>query len=387
MEADVINVEFALHWRCRLAAHCDRRVLAGVLPARQRVGTVSLSALAARRAGDCARLVEGAVLIPHDPAFCRQTSLQGWRHDAALLGRHYPRSLLPAFPRHDLRPFRVLAVEAQRVLADFNPPLAGIACTLDAQVLPDMQATAARTAAIDADLTARLTDNGPGMQAALAAGDTDFPASEPMARDDDRDDALFYQSPRRVDHLDAPARAALTALYRRMLRPGMRVLDLMASWHSHLPDDIPLVVHGLGMNGDELDDNAKLTAHVVHDLNRAPMLPYPDRHFDAVLCALSIEYLVRPLAVAREVARVLVPGGTCVIAFSDRWFPSKAIRLWRELHAFERMGFVVDLLHRADAFEAFATESLSGLPAPSATHHRPHADPLFVVSARRRGGP
>jgi ubiquinone/menaquinone biosynthesis C-methylase UbiE len=50
---------------------------------------------------------------------------------------------------------------------------------------------------------------------------------------------------------------------------------------------------------------------VAHDLNREPRLPFPDAHFDAALCAVSVQYLVRPVEVFAEVARVLRPGGVC----------------------------------------------------------------------------
>ena len=50
-------------------------------------------------------------------------------------------------------------------------------------------------------------------------------------------DLLFYAPPRLVTHIDEPAVAALSAFYRRTLRPGNRVLDLMSSWVSHLPAD------------------------------------------------------------------------------------------------------------------------------------------------------
>ena len=39
------------------------------------------------------------------------------------------------------------------------------------------------------------------------------------------------------------------------------------------------------------------------------------------------------------------------MTFSDRWFPTKAIELWSELHPFERMGLVLDYFF-TDFFEA-----------------------------------
>lgn len=43
--------------------------------------------------------------------------------------------------------------------------------------------------------------------------------------------------------------------------------------------------------------------------------------------ALSIDYLIRPISVLSEVARVLRPGGMVAIAFSNRLFIQKVTRI------------------------------------------------------------
>ena len=58
---------------------------------------------------------------------------------------------------------------------------------------------------------------------------------ELFGRVDDSDDALFYQLPRLVAHIDPGTIAALTRYYDEVLPSGARVLDLMSSWISHLP--------------------------------------------------------------------------------------------------------------------------------------------------------
>lgn len=45
-------------------------------------------------------------------------------------------------------------------------------------------------------------------------------------------------------------------------------------------------------------------------------------------CSSSVEYLIHPIEVFSEVARVLKPGAPFVVTFSERWFPTKAIELW-----------------------------------------------------------
>jgi len=193
-------------------------------------------------------------------------------------------------------------------------------------------------------------------------------------RADESDDALFYQAPRLVLHIDDETVAALTAAYGELIAPGSDVLDLMSSWVSHLPPDLRLSrVSGLGMNAVELEKNPRLSDHCVHDLNREPALPHADASFDVVLNSVSIQYLTRPVPVFRSVARVLRPGGLHVVALSHRCFPTKAIRAWHALPPRERLEVVRGYFLIAGGFDEPSVEDRSP----------PGADPLWLVSARR----
>ena len=200
-----------------------------------------------------------------------------------------------------------------------------------------------------------------------------FPA-ELFAREDESADALFYREPRFALHIDDATVAALTQLYREELPAGCRLLDLMSSWVSHLPGEVRYArVSGLGMNEAELAANPRLDERRVQDLNRDPALPWPDASFDAVLCAVSVQYLVRPVEVFAEVARILRDGGKLLIATSHRLFPTKAIAAWRALPAPERLRLVGRYLERAGGFARARVVDRSP----------PGADPLWVVVAER----
>jgi hypothetical protein len=94
---------------------------------------------------------------------------------------------------------------------------------------------------------------------------------EAFRKHDASPDPLFYAAPRFVTHIDDTAIAAVTDLYRDVLPPGGALLDLMSSWVSHLPGEVPYAaVIGHGLNVQELAANPRLTASFVQDLNPWP---------------------------------------------------------------------------------------------------------------------
>jgi SAM-dependent methyltransferase len=191
---------------------------------------------------------------------------------------------------------------------------------------------------------------------------------------DESPDADFYAVPRLVTHIDDATIAALTALYRERIPAGARVLDLMSSWVSHLPADVAYAcVAGLGMNAEELARNPRLTERVVRDLNATPALPWADGVFDAVVNAVSIQYLVRPVEVFAEVRRVLRPGGLHIVATSHRMFPTKAIAAWHALQPADRLALVCRYVELAGGYDE-----------PRVLDRSPRdADPLWIVLASR----
>ncbi len=168
------------------------------------------------------------------------------------------------------------------------------------------------------------------------------------------------------------------------------ILDLMASWDSHLPARLqPDQVVGLGMNSAELENNAALDRYELHDLNRDPTLPFGDAVFDVVLNALSVDYLTRPLDVFREVGRVLKPGGLFLVLFSNRMFPTKAVKVWREGTEEERLILVSELFALSGCFDPHRVHVSRGKPRPEGDHYadvQRYSDPIYAVFADRSGG-
>jgi hypothetical protein len=198
----------------------------------------------------------------------------------------------------------------------------------------------------------------------------DFPAGA-FAREDESDDALFYAPARLVTHIDDAAITALTTHYAEVIAPGSVVLDLMSSWVSHLPEDLPLAdVIGHGMNAAELAANPRLTRHFVTNLNHDPLLPLEDASCDAALCCVSVQYLQHPVEVFAQVRRVLRPGSPFIVSYSNRCFPTKAVAIWRGL---DLRGHA-SLIHRYMTLAGFSDIAVEVLA------NGMHGDPLVSVT-------
>lgn len=211
-----------------------------------------------------------------------------------------------------------------------------------------------------------------------------------FSRLDEKDDALFYARDRFLDHLDAQALKTVEKIIGQLIieqRPV--VLDLMASWNSHLPDQVePGRLTVLGLNRRELEGNRLATERVVHDLNSDPRIPFADNSFDVVLNTVSVDYLVHPFEVFREVERVLKPGGLFLVVFSDRSFPTKVVKIWREANPEERL-FLVNDFFLAAGFEPPGFFVSEGKPRPADDKYaavKSVSDPVYAVYAEKHGG-
>ena len=207
-------------------------------------------------------------------------------------------------------------------------------------------------------------------------------------RQDESDDALFYSQPRLVVHIDNQAIAAIEELFREVFSDGGHgdagggpaVLDLMSSWRSHWPRGLSKArLVGLGLNAVEMEKNPDLDDHVVHDLNVDPVLPFDDASFDGAAITVSIQYLVRPVDVFREVHRVLKPGGVFLVIFSNRMFFTKAVRIWVMSGDGDRMELVATYMELAGSFEGITRMYLN-------PDRGEMEDPVYVVLARKTAG-
>ena len=205
--------------------------------------------------------------------------------------------------------------------------------------------------------------------------ESNYPPKTWFTRIDENPDELFYASPRFAEHIDKRTIENLSNFYQETIAKDSKVLDLMSSWISHLPTELNLSqVSGLGMNEEELVANKRLSDWCVHNLNREANLPYTAGSFDYVLCAVSIQYLTSPIEVLQSVKEVLKHQGKIIIAMSHRLFPTKAVNVFQNINAEERIRLVMSYLELAK-FEdiSYFDRSPDG------------ADPLWIVTGQNNG--
>lgn len=204
---------------------------------------------------------------------------------------------------------------------------------------------------------------------------------EDFFRADEIDDGSFYAVPRLVYHIDEPAVASLTQYYRNNIPAGSNILDICSSWISHYPLEFPDTmkrISATGMNKLELMYNDQLTDYQAKNLNVDPTLPYDDNTFNVVTCVVSIDYLISPIQVLKEVNRVLKPGGKVIISQSNRCFPSKAIAMWLQMNDRQHLELINGYLKYAGGFK-----DVEAFDITATDPGNKYNDPMFIVQAEK----
>ena len=389
----IVDVVFHLKWKSDAAIHADGYQASRINIWRDYLPPSVLDELKGNQTGEKLEihLKAGEVLPLFDEQNLIQLNSDQLDRQRLLdptanpgIGRFYPKGMLKNVAgvfSANVEPFRCVQSNNGNITVDINHPLAGKDLVLSA-VVGKVAAKESERGGSSVDWMEVLT-TGPGMQARWRDNRTDYFSPGAFTRDDENPDALFYVKPRYVQHIDTTAIEMVKNTYGRFLKDDMQVLDLMSSWHSHVPADLNFKRFvGLGLNQSELKKNSRLSETVVQDLNMDTRLPFDANSFDAAICTVSVEYLINPLAVFEEISRVLRADGYFIVTFSNRWFPTKAIRIWQELHEFERMGLVLEYFMRSGGFRNLQTYSIRGLPRPHDDRYYPdlrYSDPIYAV--------
>ena len=391
------NIHFEMQWKSQQAVHTEIYDANGVNVWRDCLPEVLIAELEGKTAGETVAIdFDSGEMVPEynpNQTFNIKNSQFNRKFIpnkiiAPRFGRFYPKGLLNGisgvFPQN-VQPFRCVDVQDSGLCVDFNHPLATTAIQLRSSIRQIGAGSIERGGRCHDWM--KIISEGPGMQVRWKNIPTEFFKDNPFHRTNNAPDTIFYEKPRLVQHLDDTATAVVTYLYHRLLKNEMRVLDLMSSWQSHIPADLNLKkLTGIGLNEKELRKNKYLNDWVVHDLNENPVLPFKSNEYDAVICTVSIEYIIHPEMIFDELGRILQPDGLLIVTFSNRWFPPKVINIWEELNDFERVGLVLEYFQRNGMFTNLETYSVRGLPRPYHDKYFPqkrYADAIYAVWGRK----
>jgi len=394
----IVDLIFNLKWKSAAATHTDSYQANQVNIWRDLLPPLLLEVLMNKKSGQRLQvpLEDSEIVAKFNPMNIfdiQSTQFNRGQNSGEVttpyLGRCYPKGMLKGISgifSANMQPFRCVGLNNGRITVDFNHPLAGKELDLSV-VISKVAKKVTERGGTSVDWMENLT-SGPGMEARWQTQPTDYFSGGAYERDDDQPDEKFYRQPRYVHHIDNTADEVVKNTYSRLLTDGMQVLDLMSSWESHIPTNRHLNrLVGLGLNEKELKRNSQLNSFLVQDLNKDPLLPFEVNTFDAVINTVSVEYLTDPLAVFKEVSRILKPDGYFIVTFSNRWFPTKAIKIWLELHEYERVGLVLEYFLRTGDFEDLQTYSIRGLPRPHDDKYFPEmwfSDPVYAVWGRKK---
>jgi len=298
------------------------------------------------------------------------------------IGRFYPLGFFPgvrgAFPQN-IKPVRVAGITEDHLELDLNSPSSYFDFDCEIEILK-VREKKVELGGTCRDLFEEAFD-GIGMQVRYKGVPTDFEFEnkEAFSRLDESDDTIFYKEPRLTSHIDSKCHENLVKAYSEILPKRGKVLDFMSGYQSHFDGDYEVV--GLGLNAEEMKLNPRLNDFVIQDINKNPFLPFEDREFDAIVCDFSIGYVVNPITIFKELERILKNGGVLAFSFSNRLFPQKAVRIWREISEYEKLGYVLELFLR-NGWSKIFTITYRGYPRPWEDRYsltQKFSDPLYIA--------
>lgn len=117
-----------------------------------------------------------------------------------------------------------------------------------------------------------------------------------------------------------------------------------------------------------------LSEYVVRNLNRDQTLPFGDQEFGGAAICVSVQYLTEPVKVFRQISRVLKDNAPLVVTFSNRCFPTKAVRIWNALYDAGHLELVREYFARSGSFGETEIR----------LHQPPGGDPLFGIIGRAK---
>ncbi|NOY52144.1 MAG: methyltransferase domain-containing protein [Deltaproteobacteria bacterium] len=380
----LVELDLTLNWASRNVSHHDGFYVPRLNTWRDLLPDGVMEELMGRSEGEelAFHFPAGTMIPPREKNLIHQIRPEQFGKTAGnespitpRLGRFYPCGLMTGVPGiypENILPMRVIDIGEEMITMDLNHPLAEMDTDLKILIRAVRHSKRERGGQVH-HWGEEVILGGPGMQAPVPGMMIDY-GSTPVTGQAEEGGRPFDTGLRSDSRVDKESSRILGEVYREQVKPGSRILDLMSGARSHLPRGEEKEVVGLGRDEGDMAENPLLTRRVVHDLNEASGLPFPENSFDLVLLSHSMESLRRPEQVIGEVHRVLQPGGSFMVGFTDCWFSTEAMPLWMELHPFERLGWVLSLLSAAGFGDCFTRTYRN--------RSRPYEDPHYSVSAK-----
>jgi len=388
-EEKLVSVDFKLEWKSQCAKHTDVFHVSNIDLINDNFPAGFAEKIAALKVGESFnQTFQAKELLGEDfssknvISFDTEHFNQNFKNQNSppMLYRFYPSAIawqgLDSYET-DTKPFRLISINESNMVGDRNHPLAKYYLTLTATKTEESDNPIKERAALN--ITKIITMKGPGMQVPFEYGDSIFLDNYPFSTDDERSNTA-----RKFDKkIDDSTTTEIAKLHTQLLLKHSKVLDLVSDSETYLEANYETgLLTGLGYNENKLAANPLLDTYHVQNLNEDTGLPFETDSFDDAICSLSIETLIDPLAIMRELSRVIKPGGKFIVTFTNRYDTEKTIRLWPQLHLFERMQLVLEYFRQASGFDNLETYSKRGLPLSKndkLSEQKTISDPIFAV--------
>jgi SAM-dependent methyltransferase len=285
--------------------------------------------------------------------------------------------------------FRCIQASEATLTVDFNHPLSQNELSLTA-ILHQVEDKQGEKGGKCINWVEIITGGGTGFQVRYQSQPTDFFSDDPFNRMEENNNGEITFLPSAID---AKATEIIVNFYEKLFKPKvrtletqMRVLELCSSEDSYTPESLTLRNLTRLKWYPSTKNNSGGTCISAHDLNTKLYLPFEAQTFDAVICTAVVEYLIHPFEIFQDVARILKEEGYFIVTFSNRWFPPKVIKIWQQIHEFERMGLVLEYFLRTKQYKNLKTYSVRNFPRPlddKYINETMLADPVFIVYGQK----
>ncbi|MBL7005217.1 MAG: class I SAM-dependent methyltransferase [Gammaproteobacteria bacterium] len=385
MQTHIAKIKFTLTWSKQNISHCNETIAEQVNLWHDYLPYDNNECIQSLKQGETyTQQFQAGELVPEfDPLLIQSISqkqfIQNYQTKMPLqpkLGRWYPIDMFEGvhgFSQGNTYPCQIIDQTNAKLLVNFNHPLAQYDLNITSEILKlsTIENHLSEPSQIN-DWTDIITRKGPGLEA-LNNFDHNYTTSAASICIDEQDDAAFYADCESASYIDITSAKILTQFNNQFIEENTRVIDFMCGAQSFFKSkNKQLTVTGIGLCEDELKENPALNEFIILDVNKRQKLPFEDNSIDTVICSLAVQYIRDLRYTLKEIHRVLKVGGKVIFNYSEKEMLNKMLNIWKELHPFERMAYILQHLRDTQGFDNLHSHSIIGM-------HRNYDDPEFKL--------